>query len=380
MGSLEFLNLSYCSKLKIPEFGEGMEKLSFLRIACIATKELPSSIEHLVGLQELYMFGCPKLKKLLENRGETECLKPSIRKPSQQGTSSNLEFFRLTTVNCFGLIDNEGFTNGIFWMLRRLAAQGISPDFLLYTYTSDLSYSYNRRPSFDIVSPGSRISEWFDIRSEGDSLTVELPPDRKNCKSEWMGFVFCVVFAHLKEPHTLEYDQFVIEGLLPEFVVKHIRDSEKYFTLPRHVKGDHLWVYFMSLGQIQDTTSCSFTVSFDGYCESWRRPLPRIPCPNCVKRCGARLLYEDDLKNLLNPPTDIMKRSLELCDSKGGRSKRRRGYPCCYDLPSDLASVVFPKVAIQFLGGASLELHNAFEIFTAEHEFCMVIREGAPTL
>ncbi|KAL6142742.1 hypothetical protein ACLB2K_061018 [Fragaria x ananassa] len=59
-------------------------------------------------------------------------------------------------------------------------------------------------------------------------------------------------------------------------------------------------------------------------------------------------------------------------------SESARGYPCCYDLPSDLASVVFPKVALQFLGGASLELHNAFEIFAAEHEFCMVIREGAP--
>ncbi|XP_004291992.1 PREDICTED: aspartic proteinase CDR1-like [Fragaria vesca subsp. vesca] len=61
-------------------------------------------------------------------------------------------------------------------------------------------------------------------------------------------------------------------------------------------------------------------------------------------------------------------------------SESARGYPCCYDLPSNLASVVFPKVAIQFLGGASLELHNAFEIFAAEHEFCMVIREGAPNV
>ncbi|KAL6139311.1 hypothetical protein ACLB2K_064588 [Fragaria x ananassa] len=61
-------------------------------------------------------------------------------------------------------------------------------------------------------------------------------------------------------------------------------------------------------------------------------------------------------------------------------SESARGYPCCYDLPSNLASVVFPKVAMQFLGGASLELHNAFEIFAAEHEFCMVIREGAPNV
>nr|XP_011458731.1 PREDICTED: TMV resistance protein N-like isoform X2 [Fragaria vesca subsp. vesca] len=429
MDSLKFLDLSYCSKLKIPEFGEGMENLCHLIIPGTATEELPSSIEHMVGLEVLDMSRCPKLKKLVENTGEIECLKPSMRsklgslfrrkslepslpsprafpslwsleladchlsqgvipddigycfpslyglrldgndfitlpasikclsklaainltgckrlqqlpdlpsnwylqvwaddcdslkklsEPSQQGTSSNLVGFRLSTVNCFGLIDSEGFTNGIFSMLRRLASQGISRDFL--------SYSCTVRPSFDILSPGSRISEWFDIRSEGGSLTVELPPDRKNCKSKWMGIVFCVVFADLKEPHTLENDEFVIEGLSPAVGVKHIHDSKKHFmhltNTKRHMKGDHLWVSFMPRGQIRDTTSCSFTFSFDAYCDSWRHP--RIPCPNCVKRCGARLLYKEDLKNLLNPPTDIMKRSLELCDSEGGRSKRRR--------------------------------------------------------
>nr|XP_011466316.1 PREDICTED: TMV resistance protein N-like [Fragaria vesca subsp. vesca] len=431
MDSLEFLDLSYCSKLKIPEFGEGMEKLSDLYMPNTASEELPSSIEHLVGLEcldiddskslksipstsilklkslkHLYMSGCPKLKKLVGNTRKTECLKPSMRsklgslfrrkslepslpspralpslrylyptdchlrqgvlpddigycfpslhklhlggndfitlpasikclsklrfidlrgckrlqqlpnlpsnrdlevwaddcdslkklsEPSQQGTSSNLAFFRLRTVNCFGLIDD-----GIFSMLRRLAAQGISPNFF----------------SFDIVSPGSIISELFDIRSEGGSLTMDLPPDRKNCKSEWMGIVFCVVFADQIEPHTLECNDFLIEDLSPG-VLKHIYR----LTDLRHMMGDHLWVSFMPRGLIQETTSCTF--SFDAYCHhSWRRP--RIPCLNFVKRCGARLLYEEDLKNLLNPPTDIMKRSLELCDSEGGRSKRRR--------------------------------------------------------
>ncbi|KAL6146691.1 hypothetical protein ACLB2K_057369 [Fragaria x ananassa] len=426
MDSLEALYLTKCSKLKIPEFGEGMEKLSSLCIDGTATEELPSSIEHLVGLEcldtnkskslqsisgttifklksleYLNMSGCPKLKKpsmrsKLDSLFRRKSIEPSwpsprallsltwleltdchlsqgvipddigycfpslyhlhlggndfitlpasikclsklsfidltgckrlqqlpdlplnrhlqvlvdncdslkkLSEPSQHGTSSNLEIFRLKTVNCFGLIDNEGFTNGIFSMLRRLAAQGISSVF---------------RPSFDIVSPGSRISEWFDIRSEGGSLTVELPPDRKNCKSVWMGIVFCVVFADLKEPHTLEYNQFVIEGLTNLW---HKGKHCLNLTNLRH-KGDHLWVSFMPHDQIRDTTSCS-TVSFDAYCHSWSGP--RIPCPNCVKRCGARLLYEQDLKNLLNPPTDIMKRSLELCDSEGGRSKRRR--------------------------------------------------------
>ncbi|KAL6139261.1 hypothetical protein ACLB2K_064538 [Fragaria x ananassa] len=376
--SLEFLDLSYCSKLKIPEFGEGMKKLSDLYMPSTASEELPSSIEHLVSLEcldideskslqsipgttifklksleVLIMSGCPKLKKLVGNTEETECLKPFMRsklgsffrrkslepmlpspralpslrylyltdchlrqgvlpddigycfqslhklrlsgndfitlpasikclyklrfidlrgckrlqqlpdlpsnrdlevwaddcdslkklsEPSQQGTSSNLAFFRLRTVNCFGLINNEGFTDGIFSMLRRLAAQGISPDFF----------------SFDIVSPGSRISEWFDIRREGGSLTVEMPLDRKNCKSEWMGIVFCVVFADQIEPHTLECNDFLIEDLSPG-VLKHIYR----LTDMRHMMGDHLWVSFMPRGLIQETTSCLRRSNFD---------------------------------------------------------------------------------------------------------------------
>ncbi|KAL6146627.1 hypothetical protein ACLB2K_057305 [Fragaria x ananassa] len=214
MDSLEFLDLSYYSKLKIPEFGEGMEKLSDLYMPNTASEELSSSIEHLSipgtsilklkSLKHLYMSGCPKLKKLVGNTRKTDklgslfrrkSLEPSLPSPRAallslrylyltdchlrqgvlpddigycfpslhklplggndfitlpasikclsklrfidlrgckrlqqllnlpsnrdlEGTSSNLAFFRLRTVNCFGLIDD-----GIFSMLRRLAAQ-----------------------------------------------------------------------------------------------------------------------------------------------------------------------------------------------------------------------------------------------------------------
>ncbi|KAM5558828.1 TMV resistance protein N-like [Rosa sericea] len=271
MDSLEYLGLFGCSKVKIPEFGEGMKNLRRIFASGTASEELPSSIEHLVGLtylfinnskslqsfpgtaifklkslRELRMSGCPKLKKLVENTGETKDKPPALRqifgglhmgftglfkrkspkpvclalpspgalpflgelyldycnlcqgvipddigyclpslkrlhlggnnfvslppsikclsklliiilkrckrlqqlpdlpsneileveadycdslkmlsKPSQQGRFTKLVYyFRLTTVNCFGLIDNEGLNNGIFSMLRRLAAQG----------------------------------------------------------------------------------------------------------------------------------------------------------------------------------------------------------------------------------------------------------------
>ncbi|PRQ41984.1 putative nepenthesin [Rosa chinensis] len=55
-------------------------------------------------------------------------------------------------------------------------------------------------------------------------------------------------------------------------------------------------------------------------------------------------------------------------------------YDLCYDLPTNMSSIVFPKVAIQFLGGASLDLQDAFKIFPDEHQFCMVLKEGAPNV
>ncbi|PRQ34068.1 putative TIR domain, winged helix-turn-helix DNA-binding domain-containing protein [Rosa chinensis] len=102
MDSLEVLNLAYCSKVKIPEFGEGMKNLSILLAPGTATEELTSSIEHLVGLtrlnisdskslqslpgtaifklkslEELCMGKCPKI---VENTGETGCLKLRMSK------------------------------------------------------------------------------------------------------------------------------------------------------------------------------------------------------------------------------------------------------------------------------------------------------------
>ncbi|PRQ44688.1 putative winged helix-turn-helix DNA-binding domain, toll-like receptor [Rosa chinensis] len=446
MDSLEFLSLEDCSKVKIPEFGEGMKNLSLVYASGTASEELPSSIEHLVGLtclfindskslqslpgtaifklkslRELGMSGCPKLKKLVENTGETKDKPPALRqifggssmkrklymgftglfkkkgpepvclalpspgalsslqglfldycnlcqggipddigyclpslewlhlsgnnfvslppsikclsklrflnlkrckrlqqlpdlpsneelsvfaddcdslkmlsKPSQQGRFTELVSFRLTTVNCFGLIDNEGLNNGIFSMLSRLAAQGISP--------SSLSLSGDVfRPPFDIVSPGSKISEWFDIQSEGDSLTVELPPDRE---SEWMGIVFCVVFANQKD----QFDYFQIECSSPGIRREYSVPMEK-----PGIRRDHLWVSFMPRGQIQDTTSCSIRFSFVAH---FYTISGCTPSSNCVKRCGARLLYEQDLKNLLDGKTNILKRSREYCDSE----------------------------------------------------------------
>ncbi|XP_040372682.1 disease resistance protein RPV1 isoform X2 [Rosa chinensis] len=299
--SLRLLSLDYCNLEVIPDdIGYCLPSLEWLHLCGNNFVSLPPSIKCLSKLTVINLRRCKRLQQLpdLPSNEELEVLADDcdslkmLSKPSQQGRFTKLVSFRLTTVNCFGLIDNEGLNNGIFSMLSRLAAQGIS-------LSGDCF-----RPSLDIVSPGNKISEWFDIQSEGDSLTVELPPDQE---SEWMGIVFCVVFAHQKDPDTLKIDHFLIECSSPGIHREHSLQMET------HGMGDHIWVSFMPRGQIQDTTSCSIRFSFDTHSYGLSG---YIPCSNCVKRCGARLLYEQDLKNLLDGKTNILKRSHEYCDSE----------------------------------------------------------------
>ncbi|PRQ34055.1 hypothetical protein RchiOBHm_Chr5g0064571 [Rosa chinensis] len=120
-----------------------------------------------------------------------------------------------------------------------------------------------------------------------------------------MGIVFCVVFAGKKDPIALEATGLDIRCLSTRIVTDHALPKHRFVTdqdLPNHTMGDHLWVFFMGRCQIQDTTSCSNRFSFK--LNHWiNNP---IPCSYCVKSCGARLLYEQDLKNLLNGTTNIL--------------------------------------------------------------------------
>ena len=65
MESLQFLDLSGCSKLKkFPEVQENMKHLSTLILQGTAIKRLPSSIQHLNGLALLSLDNCKSLESL----------------------------------------------------------------------------------------------------------------------------------------------------------------------------------------------------------------------------------------------------------------------------------------------------------------------------
>jgi len=62
MDSLEVLSLRGCSNVnKVPGFGEQMKNLSLLFLSETAIEQIPSSIEHLVGLECLCISNCKSL-------------------------------------------------------------------------------------------------------------------------------------------------------------------------------------------------------------------------------------------------------------------------------------------------------------------------------
>ncbi|XP_050108013.1 disease resistance protein RPV1-like [Malus sylvestris] len=65
LNSLERLNLTGCLKFQcFPHILEPMEHLNFLSLSETAVKELPSSVENLIGLQTLQLYRCKKLKSV----------------------------------------------------------------------------------------------------------------------------------------------------------------------------------------------------------------------------------------------------------------------------------------------------------------------------
>ncbi|XP_021820415.1 uncharacterized protein LOC110762119 [Prunus avium] len=133
----------------------------------------------------------------------------------------------------------------------------------------------------EIVTPGRKIPEWFGNQSLGNSLTVELP-------TTWMGIALCAVFevqAHLSEFHDFS-------------ISCHPQGMEtpgcfKYFEIGN--LSDNLWVIYASREQFK--TKCSqINVLFRIHRHRWVSVKKK--CGVSVKKCGFRLVHEQDVEQL----------------------------------------------------------------------------------
>nr|XP_028964755.1 TMV resistance protein N-like [Malus domestica] len=273
--SLKELYLSNC-KLSEGDIPDDIGCLSFLVELILSGNNfvsLPESIRCLSKLKYLDLEGCKSLQELPPLPSSSElCVNvkdcTSLKRLSDPSKLSsrftNLYDFDFTCKNCTALVQDEGWNNTILSRVRRIATQ-----------TKGLNL-YSQKLDPDVVWPGSEIPEWFSNQSVGHSINVELPPP--SC-TNWLGIAFCVVFQdptqNLANPTApCHYDYFNIQFL-----------------------GDCLLRW------------------------DWGKQKADF---NSVKKCGARLVYKQDLKEL-NQTLKILKRTHECRDevaSSGPESAR----------------------------------------------------------
>ncbi|RXH86811.1 hypothetical protein DVH24_022084 [Malus domestica] len=335
---LKKLDLHNCKNLKkIPEFGEQMKNLRGLNLSGSAIEEIPSSIGHLVGLKKLDLHNCKNLKKIPEFGEQMKNLRrlnlsgSAIEEiPSSIGQLVGLKYLYLS--NCKNPFSNPPRWGLVFSSLTRLCSLRVlylrdcefyeldipgdisCLSFLEILYLSgnnfvslpesirclsklrhldlDRCKSLQELPplpsegslrfelfdrSSEIVIPGSEIPGWFSNQSVGHSVNVDLPPP--SC-TDWLGIAFCVVFQEPKQnlanpPAPPHCDVFNTVIDFCGFRVTYTIGS---------LMSEHLWM------------SSSGTVFIRNFGPYGRRVVKAEL--NAVKKCGARLLYKQDLEEL----------------------------------------------------------------------------------
>ncbi|CAL9020018.1 unnamed protein product [Prunus brigantina] len=239
---------------------------------------LPSSIRFLSELQSLQLARCKRLEQLPDLPPKRSSLYVHVddctslqrlSDPSKLSKGANVYDFRFSCLNCFRLVEEEGWINRIFAMIMRLAAQVRYP-----------------QPEDRIVWPGSEIPDWFDNQSVGDSIIVEPPLPPQTC-SDWVGMALCVVFEDSEHLKHLGSNYF------------HIRCSWKPYDDTFAVgsfRPQHLLVFYLPRKDryLRDASS-SHQLSFEGH--YW--PLgsaKELKTSSIIKKCGARLVYKRDLE------------------------------------------------------------------------------------
>ncbi|XP_024197234.2 disease resistance protein RPP2B-like [Rosa chinensis] len=301
--NLTYLNLSNCN------LGEGAFANEFGYFPSLVTLNLsgnnfvriPSGIRLLSKLENFNLENCKRLQELsdlpsnsiLDLRADG-CT--SLRYLFDASNLNRLNKSYFNFINCFNLNGNQGRNNIAFEILKTFMYQGIS----------------NNRETFQIVIPGSNISEWFTDRRVGCSLSVSVPAHWNN--SRVLGFALCAVFVI----HELRVDKRYINEFKTFNATHHLvcclklngRELQVYGRQPAFrfseefckVESDHLWLFYVSRDKYFGTEWWHNSCSQVEFLFETRGP------GLMVKECGVRLIYEQDVQELNQTTTQSSSR------------------------------------------------------------------------
>ncbi|XP_008237406.1 PREDICTED: TMV resistance protein N-like [Prunus mume] len=256
------LNLSNCNLLEgeIPGDIGCLSSLASLNLSSNNFVSLPKSISELLKLEYLSLRHCCKLQELplLSSSIALEVIADGCTSMKKLQWPSNLDRLKRSCfnfINCTGLVEKESLS-----MLER--------------YLKRVPYAGDR---YEIVMPGSEIPLWFSHQALGSSVSVQLPRNWRDNK--WMGYALCTVF------------QVFGSGWELDCLLK-VNGKEQYPApiLATNVQpmSDHLWLVYisrdLSLGKEWQHRRNQLIFSFIS------------SGPSFVKKCGVRLIYEQDVE------------------------------------------------------------------------------------
>nr|POE73366.1 disease resistance protein rpp5 [Quercus suber] len=276
--ALETFDLSGCSKLKnFPHSVENMPRLRKLCLSETAIKDLSLLVIHSIGLieldlrdcknlsslpiaicslmslQKLYLSGCSKLDELLENLGK---MKESDFRP---------EF---SLLGCNKLIKNQDYGDRFSTMLRRHLIN-----------TQDQFYS--------LEIPGSEIPKCFSHQNVGFSVNLQGPSDLLG--NRLMGIAVCAVFVFRKhDPGCLSCSFNGSPEIDFHFPMK-FGKIESYQLLLHYCPSTFLAGFKEILNKVDANGFSQIEVKFK----------PSVGLGE-VTKCGARLVFERDIEDLIN--------------------------------------------------------------------------------
>ncbi|PSS11722.1 TMV resistance protein like [Actinidia chinensis var. chinensis] len=283
--SLTNLNLRDCYLKSIPTDICRLSSLQSLGLSGNDFDSLPGSFNQLSKLVYLSVTGCKMLRELPELSPSVStvnaCNCESLTTISSPAKFKNIDGFWFT--NCFKLAENK---------------HNILTDTLL---SNQFQGSYGRRrKSLNIIFPGSEIPKWFTHQNAtGHSVSIKLPRNWYNKK--FLGFSVCAAIGLM--------DDILLKIGIQVKIGESLRHYHPYISCV--MKYETLWVgyisrHFLDLNQLEvdrmNEGGIEFVAHFirqddldiaDG-CMGYKYDDKLNLMHPGVKKCGARLVYEDD--------------------------------------------------------------------------------------
>ncbi|XP_045832908.1 disease resistance protein RPV1-like isoform X2 [Trifolium pratense] len=348
---LRRLCLRSCLQLEeLPEIKETMENLKVLILDETAIKELPSSLHLLVGLEELSLQCCKKLKAIPSSIGNlSKLLELELTYCESLETFlssifklklTRLDFYGCPMLGTFPEIPNEV---GRLSSLTELSLQGSSivnlpesiahlsslrslnlSDCKLLECVPKLPPNLNQVLAFDCHSmkrmmlnsgsdskEGIAVPDWFPHRCQGHSISISSDDLYLYERNRLIGFALCVVLGHDFPYEISRFDisfayalKFESDGRI------HLRSNKLEVEYDRHRLGHNrrisqhntfLWKYKLNSSRIGRFAEAFTFEILDG-----NRRLLSYPTTMMVKECGIYPLYakENDDNSIHEPSGD----------------------------------------------------------------------------